>query len=118
MILLYINLFVVAIVLSYVNVYFAKLADPTIMDIVKSAVYMLPFQFLVGLGYAIYYSQGIKHLSYLSLNLSAYPILLGSGIVVHFLFFKDHTFSTLEILGIIFTAIGMIFFTLSKIQGA
>jgi len=113
---LYIVLFIIAIVVSFVNIYFAKIDNPTILDLAKASLYMLPFQYIIAFGYAYYYSEGIKSLSYLALNLSAYPILLVFGILSHFLFFRNHNFSLYEVVGIIFTLTGMFFLILSKTQ--
>jgi hypothetical protein len=110
MFMLYLSLFVVALFVSIVNIYFAKIDNPTIITLIKGSLYMLPFQYIVSLGYAYYYSEGIKTLSYLALNISAFPILLVFGISSHYIFFKSHTFTVMELLGIIFTLMGMIFF--------
>jgi len=116
MFLIYLSLFIVAIFVSIVNIYFAKMDNPTLTTLIKASLYMLPFQYIISLGYAYYYSEGIKNLSYLSLNISAYPVLLMFGIISHFVFFKNHTFTTMEILGTIFTIIGLSFFIINKIQ--
>ena len=117
MIFLYINLFLTASIVTYINIYFAKVDSSETLNIFKAAIYMLPLQGLVGLGYAYYYSKGIELLSYATLNLSAYPLMIAMGLISHFLFFKSHSFTTYEILGIIFTGIGMFFFILSKFSG-
>lgn len=116
MFMLYFSLFIVAIFITIVNIYFAKMDNPTVMTLIKGSLYMLPFQWIISLGYAYYYSEGIKTLSYLALNISAFPILLMFGISAHYIFFKNHCFTTMEILGIIFTFIGMMFFIFNKVQ--
>ena len=113
MILIYLNLFVTAIIVTYINIYFAKVDSSSTENILKAALYMAPLQALVGLGYAYYYSKGIEVLSYATLNLSAYPLMIAMGLIAHFIFFKDHTFTTYEILGIVFTTTGMIFFIIN-----
>lgn len=113
MLYLYITLFLTALGVHYINVTFAKLTDPTMVDILKLSLYLLPVQFLVGVGYALYYSKGITVLSYTTLIFSAFPIMLAMGALAHWLFFRDHAFTTYEVLGIIFTAVGMVFFVLS-----
>jgi len=115
MILIYLNLFLTAIIVTYINIYFAKIDTSSTINIFKAAMYMAPLQILVGLGYSFYYSKGIETLSYATLNLSAYPLMISMGLISHILFFKGHSFSMYEIIGIILTGLGMIFFILNTI---
>jgi len=115
MLFLYINLFLTAIIVTYINIYFAKIDSSSTINILKASLYMLPLQGIVGLGYAYYYSKGMETLSYATLNLSVYPLMISLGLISHFIFFKSHTFTNYEIMGIIFTGIGMLFFILNQL---
>jgi len=113
---IYIVLVIVGLLVVSVNSFFAKTINPTTLDLVKLAIYTIPIQYLIGLGYAYYYSKGIEHYSYATLSVSAYPILIAISIIAHMLFFRGHIFSLNEILGLFFTGIGMFFFMMDKIK--
>lgn len=114
---LYFGLFAISSLVNLVNFYFAKLENPSYMDLFKGALYMLPFQFLIGLGFAFYYSKGIKMLPFGLLTTIYYPITIGMSIIISLLFFKDNTISSYQAFGLVFTMIGMIFFILGKVKG-
>jgi len=118
MLALYAGLFVMSLIVTFINMYFARLTDPTSLDLIKGAVYMLPLQFIVGLGFAFYYSKGIEYMSYGVLTAIYYPITISMGIFVSVVFFKNSSLTGLEIAGLGFTLIGMGFFLLSKSQGS
>jgi hypothetical protein len=92
--------------------------SPTTIDLIKMSLYLLPLQYLIGLSYAFYYSKGINYLSYATLTVAAYPITISLGIVAGHFLFKSQTITNYEILGIIFTGIGLFFFSINKFQGA
>lgn len=113
---IYVVLLMVAMLVTTVNLIFAKTADPSVSDLMKLAVYTLPIQYLIGLGYAYYYSKGIETFSYATLSISAYPVLIAISVLAHVLFFKQHTFTTNEALGIMFTGMGIMFFMMDKVK--
>jgi len=113
---IFLSLIIVNICVVIINSSFARLEDPNIYNILKISLYMLPLQFLVSIGYAYYYSNGISFLSYTTLTIMVYPISISLTLLVNFLFFKNHSFDLFEIIGIIFTLIGFAFFAFSKYQ--
>lgn len=115
MIQLSIILFLTSLVVSFVNVNFAKIDSYSLSQIFKTALIMLPFQFLISVGFAYYYSKGIVSFSYATLNISSYAMLISFGLLSQFIFFKTHTFTLYEIIGLVFTSIGLFFFMLNKI---
>jgi len=117
MIKLYIGIFGISLIVNFINYYFAKMVNPTFFDLFKGALYMLPLQFIIGLSFAYYYSKGIEYLSFGVLSTIYYPITIGISIIISMFLFKNHSLSLYDILGIVFTLIGMTFFMLSKTQG-
>lgn len=111
------SVIILSFLVTFINASYAKMADNSTYDIFKMSLYLLPLQYLVSIGYAYYYSRGIQYLSYGTLTVSAYPITIGMGIIVGHFFFKNHSFTTYEILGTVFMIIGLCFFSLNKIQG-
>lgn len=106
-----------SIVVTFINSSYARMHNSSELELIKMSFYLLPLQYLVGLGYAFYYSKGINYLSYATLTVMAYPITIGMGILVGHFLFKHHSFTIFEILGLIFTGLGLLFFSLNKFQG-
>jgi len=115
MIMVYLNLIFVAVIVNLINIYFARHAGSDLAGIVRAGIAMIPMQALVSVGYAYYYAKGSQNLSYLALNLSAYPVMIGMGIAAHFIFFREHQFTWMEIAGICFTVVGLGFFVANNV---
>jgi len=118
MIKIYLGLFGISVLVNFINYFFAKMESPTYIELFKMALYMLPLQFLVGLGFAFYYSKGIQFMPFALLSTIYYPVTIAVSVVVGMFFFKEQTLSTYDMLGIVFTVLGLSFFMLSKVQGA
>lgn len=104
----------ISISVVFINFLFAKIGTVSLTEIIKWSIIVLPVQLVIGIGFAIYYAYGIKYYSYATLSIAAIPTTIIFSILISIFFFKNHNFNSYEIIGVIFTFIGLLFLVIGK----
>lgn len=114
----FILLIPISMAVVFINFVFAKMNDSSIIDIIKVSIFLLPIQFLVGIGYAFYYANGIKYYSYATLAIASTPTTIALSLIISSFIMKNHIFNNYEIIGSILTFFGLILLIIGKTNSA
>lgn len=104
----------ISIAVVFINFVFSRMNCSSVNDILKLSLMLLPVQFLVGVGYAFYYANGIKYYSYATLAIAATPTTIILSLIISSFLFKNHNFNTYELIGTILTFIGLLLLIIGK----